>query len=122
MIVINKERAKAKIRKAINTCPTDCKLQRKKLDKFNQPSGEFQNLSNFTGYFQVTTTRQKYKVTHNGVLPVAPAINLMVIIDEDTKIIRKGDFIRANEELYKVIDFVDMNKLGIYYDIVLEEQ
>lgn len=119
--MFKRERIKARVKKMISRVSTQCVVLRPKLDKFKQPTNDVYIVASFDGYFQVTTSKQKYKITEAGVLPVAPLINLITVIDEDTKKIVKGDKLQANAETYKVIDKVDMDKLGIYYSIVLEE-
>lgn len=119
--MINKDNIKYKIKRLIKKIPSECIVFRIKPGEFKQQTGEKEEIAKFEGCFQVTTSKQKYQVTDFGTIPISPNINLIAIVDEKTKLIKKDDIIQSGDYSYKVIDKIDMNKLGIYYSIVLEE-
>ncbi len=94
-------------------------VYRKELDKYKEPTGKEIQVAQIKGLYHitkgyVTETAQDGTRTHLKGQP------MLLCKHEETKDIQTGDYIRINQNVYKVIDKNNIQEYNIVTDISME--
>ncbi len=94
-------------------------VYRKELDKYKEPTGKEIQIAQIKGLYHitkgyVTETAQDGTRTHLKGQP------MLLCKHEETKDIQTGDYIRINQNVYKVIDKNNIQEYNVVTDISME--
>lgn len=117
---MNIEKVQAKIQKAINTFPSTVDVKRAGVNEFKEAAGET-DVCTVTGFFHTNASRQNISLNINmsGRYVARPEIKLLVVLDDDAKLIQENDYFELHNKKYRVVD--PNPQYDIYADLVLEE-
>lgn len=113
------ERIKPKIQKAINKLPTNATVKRCALNEYNEPIEEIvicEVIGLYHDVGETTFTRENKGKVEKEKIPY-----LMLVFDEKTKNIKKGDFVYLKNMKYEIMDTGNVYKLDAYLDMRLRQ-
>lgn len=108
-----------KVSQEIRVHGNDYNVYRKELDKYKEPTGKEMQVAQIKGLYHVTKgyvteTAQDGTRTHLKGQP------MLLCKHEETKDIQTGDYIRINQNVYKIIDKNNIQEYNIITDISME--
>ena len=108
-----------KVSQEIRIHGNDYNVYRKELDKYKEPTGKEIKVTQIKGLYHitkgyVTETAQDGTRTHLKGQP------MLLCKHEEIKDIQNGDYIRINQNAYKVIDKNNIQEYNIITDISME--
>ena len=108
-----------KVSQEIRIHGNDYNVYRKELDKYKEHTGKEIKVTQIKGLYHitkgyVTETAQDGTRTHLKGQP------MLLCKHEETKDIQNGDYIRINQNVYKVIDKNNIQEYNIITDISME--
>lgn len=113
------DRIKPKIQKAINKLPSNAVIKRATKNEFGEPSKE-ETICEVIGLYhdagETSNSRQD-----KGKVESSKKHYLMLVYDEQTAKIKKGDFVYLKGEKYEVLDTGNVYQLDAYLDMPLKE-
>lgn len=115
---LNIEAIKLKVKKAIMKLPSVVDVYRHKLGDRNEPTGE-ELVVQLTGlYHKAQNSFISAILAERGETKSRQVEYFMTIIDDDSALVRDGDFFILNDIKYKIVDLGCSQ--GICYDFALE--
>lgn len=116
--MINKEKIKRRIAKAIQKLPETVTVKREELDQFNQPSGEFIDICTIEGLYHKGNTSISLSVGDGGIIKNNKKEYFMVVFDDNAQLIKEGDSFELKGNKYIIQDLGNNN--DIYLDMLIE--
>ncbi|KGG81069.1 hypothetical protein Y919_02565 [Caloranaerobacter azorensis H53214] len=116
--MINKEKIKLRIAKAIKKLPETVTVKRESLDKFNQPTGDSVDVCTIEGLYHKGNTVISVSIGEGGIVKGNKKEYFMVVYDENAKLIQEGDYFELKGHKYVIQDLGNNN--DIYLDMLIE--
>ena len=110
---------KPKIQRVISKFPTIVTVYRDTKNEFGEPNGKDQ-VCEITGFYHEGTTQITVSIADKGEVKKANQKFLMVVYDELSCSIKKGDYFFLEGKKYIIKDKGNQNLLNIYFDMLLE--
>lgn len=111
--MINKERIKVQVAKAISQDPSVVDVKRQGVNAFNEPQGEF-DVTKITGFFYNGSQSLNINVTTGASTITGRNEKFIVVYDTEGQKIKENDYFILNGIKYKITD------LGNLFDICLD--
>lgn len=117
--MINKEKIKRRIAKAIQKLPETVIIKREKLDDFNQPlSDPPVEVCTIEGLYHKSNTSINVSVGDGGIVKGNKKEYFMAVYDDNAQLIREGDSFECKGHKYTIQDLGNNN--DIYLDMLIE--
>lgn len=111
------ERKRNVVDKAIKNYGQEITFKRQVFNEFKEPQGE-QIVCKVFGFYYRGRSILSIKSNIAGETNTSKEEKLMILIDSNSKDIKKGDTFTLNDNKYKLLDLE--NAFDLYYDITLE--
>ena len=118
--MINKDKIKAKVKKAIKKLPSQAVVKRAYENDFGEKSDllelvcELEGLSHEGINLSIT-------LENKGEVKSDKGLYFLIAYDETAKLIQKDDYIYIEGYKYQIKDLGNVNKMDIYMDMKLQE-
>lgn len=121
--MINKEKIKAKVKKAIKKLPSQAVVKRAYTNDFGEKSNLLELVCELEGLYHESNNQYSQNITLQNKAEVIKRENIYFLIayDETAKLIQKDDYIYINGYKYQIKDLGNVNKMDIYMDMRLQE-
>ena len=121
--MINKEKIKAKVKKAIKKLPSQAVVKRAYTNDFGEKSDLLELVCELEGLYHESNNQYSQNITLQNKAEVIKEKNIYFLIayDETAKLIQKDDYIYINGYKYQIKDIGNVNKMDIYMDMRLQE-
>lgn len=121
--MINKEKIKAKVKKAIKKLPSQAVVKRAYTNDFGEKSDLLELVCEIEGLYHESNNQYGQSITLQNKAEVIKekSIYFLVVYDETAKLIQKDDYIYINGYKYQIKDIGNVNKMDIYADMRLQE-
>ena len=121
--MINKEKIKAKVKKAIKKLPSQAVVKRAYTNDFGEKSDLLELVCELEGLYHESNNQYSQNITFQNKAEVIKRKNIYFLIayDETAKLIQKDDYIYINGYKYQIKDLGNVNKMDIYMDMRLQE-
>lgn len=121
--MINKEKIKAKVKKAIKKLPSRAVVKRAYTNDFGEKSDLLELVCELEGLYHESNNQYSQNITLQNKAEVIKGENIYFLIayDETAKLIQKDDYIYINGYKYQIKDLGNVNKMDIYMDMRLQE-
>lgn len=121
--MINKEKIKAKVKKAIKKLPSQAVVKRAYTNDFGEKSDLLELVCELEGLYHESNNQYSQNITLQNKAEVIKRENIYFLIayDETAKLIQKDDYIYINGYKYQIKDLGNVNKMDIYMDMRLQE-
>lgn len=121
--MINKEKIKAKVKKAIKKLPSQAVVKRAYANDFGEKSDLLELVCELEGLYHESNNQYSQNITLQNKAEVIKGENIYFLIayDETAKLIQKDDYIYINGYKYQIKDLGNVNKMDIYMDMRLQE-
>nr|DAY75422.1 MAG TPA: hypothetical protein [Caudoviricetes sp.] len=121
--MINKEKIKAKVKKAIKKLPSQAVVKRAYTNDFGEKSDLLELVCELEGLYHESNNQYSQNITLQNKAEVIKGENIYFLIayDETAKLIQKDDYIYINGYKYQIKDLGNVNKMDIYMDMRLQE-
>lgn len=121
--MINKEKIKAKVKKAIKKLPSRAVVKRAYTNDFGEKSDLLELVCELEGLYHESNNQYGQSITLQNKAEVIKekSIYFLVVYDETAKLIQKDDYIYINGYKYQIKDLGNVNKMDIYMDMRLQE-
>ncbi|SCI51602.1 hypothetical protein [Intestinibacter bartlettii] len=121
--MINKEKIKAKVKKAIKKLPSQAVVKRAYTNDFGEKSDLLELVCELEGLYHESNNQYSQNITLQNKAEVIKGKNIYFLIayDETAKLIQKDDYIYINGYKYQIKDLGNVNKMDIYMDMRLQE-
>ena len=121
--MINKEKIKAKVKKAIKKLPSRAVVKRAYTNDFGEKSDLLELVCELEGLYHESNNQYSQNITLQNKAEVIKGENIYFLItyDETAKLIQKDDYIYINGYKYQIKDLGNVNKIDIYMDMRLQE-
>ena len=121
--MINKEKIKAKVKKAIKKLPSRAVVKRAYTNDFGEKSDLLELVCELEGLYHESNNQYSQNITLQNKAEVIKEKNIyfLVAYDETAKLIQKDDYIYINGYKYQIKDLENVNKMDIYMDMRLQE-
>lgn len=121
--MINKEKIKAKVKKAIRKLPSYAVVKRAYTNDFGEKSDLLELVCELEGLYHESNNQYSQNITLQNKAEVIKGKNIYFLIayDETAKLIQKDDYIYINGYKYQIKDLGNVNKMDIYMDMRLQE-
>ena len=120
--MINKNKIKANIRKAIKKLPTEATVIRDLIDeKFNEPTGEYETICEIEGLYHEGTLSLTVSRQDKGEIKSDKGIYFLIVYDEEAMKIKKDDVLLIGKDKFIIKDLGNANRMDIYLDMKLQE-
>ena len=121
--MINKEKIKSKVEKAIKKLPSLGVVKRAYTNDFGEKSDLLELVCELEGLYHESNNQYSQNITLQNKAEVIKGENIYFLIayDETAKIIQKDDYIYINGYKYQIKDLGNVNKMDIYMDMRLQE-
>lgn len=115
--MINKERIKIQVVKAISQDPSVVEIKRQGINDFGEPQGESE-VTIVTGFFYKGSQSLNINISTAASITTGRNEKFLVVYDTEGQKIKENDFFTLNDIKYKIIDLG--NLFDIYLDMTLE--
>lgn len=121
--MINKDKIKAKVKKAIKKLPSRAVVKRAYTNDFGEKSDLLELVCELEGLYHESNNQYGQSITLQNKAEVIKekSIYFLVVYDETAKLIQKDDYIYINGYKYQIKDIGNVNKMDIYADMRLQE-
>ena len=121
--MINKEKIKAKVKKAIKKLPSQAVVKRAYTNDFGEKSDLLELVCELEGLYHESNNQYSQNITLQNKAEVIKGENIYFLIayDETAKLIQKDDYIYIEGYKYQIKDLGDVNKMAIYMDMLLQK-
>lgn len=121
--MINKEKIKAKVKKAIKKLPSQAVVKRAYTNDFGEKSDLLELVCELEGLYHESNKEYRQSITLGNKAEVIKEKDLYFLIayDETAKLIQKDDYIYIEGYKYQIKDLGDVNKMAIYMDMLLQK-
>lgn len=121
--MINKEKIKSKVEKAIKKLPSQAVVKRAYTNDFGEKSDLLELVCELEGLYHESNNQYSQNITLQNKAEVIKRKNIYFLIayDETAKLIQKDDYIYINGYKYQIKDLGNVNKMDIYMDMRLQE-
>ena len=121
--MINKEKIKAKVKKAIKKLPSQAVVKRAYINDFGEKSDLLELVCELEGLYHESNNQYSQNITLQNKAEVIKEKNIYFLIayDEIAKLIQKDDYIYINGYKYQIKDLGNVNKMDIYMDMRLQK-
>lgn len=121
--MINKEKIKSKVEKAIKKLPSLGVVKRAYTNDFGEKSDLLELVCELEGLYHESNNQYSQNITLQNKAEVIKEKNIyfLVAYDETAKLIQKDDYIYINGYKYQIKDLGNVNKMDIYMDMRLQE-
>ena len=121
--MINKEKIRAKVRKAIKKLPTQAIVKRAYINDFGEKTKLLEDICTLEGLYHESNAQYGIAVTLENKAEIIRGKNpyFLVVCDETAKLIQKDDYLILNNTKYLIKDLGNINKMDIYMDMMLQE-
>ena len=121
--MINKEKIKAKVKKAIKKLPSQAVVKRAYTNDFGEKSDLLELVCELEGLYHESNNQYSQNITLQNKAEVIKRKNIYFLIayDETAKLIQKDDYIYIEGYKYQIKDLGNVNKMDIYMDMRLQE-
>ena len=121
--MINKEKIKAKVKKAIKKLPTTGYVKRAYLNDFEEKTDLLEDICTLEGLYHESNNSNAQTITleNKGEVIKGKYPYYLIVCDETAKLIRKDDYLILDNTKYLIKDLGNVNKMDIYLDIRLQE-
>lgn len=121
--MINKEKIKAKVKKAIKKLPSQAVVKRAYTNDFGEKSDLLELVCELEGLYHESNNQYSQNITLQNKAEVIKGENIYFLIayDETAKLIQKDDYIYIEGYKYQIKDLGNVNKMDIYMDMRLQE-
>ena len=121
--MINKEKIKSKVEKAIKKLPSLGVVKRAYTNDFGEKSDLLELVCELEGLYHESNNQYSQNITLQNKAEVIKRKNIYFLIayDETAKLIQKDDYIYINGYKYQIKDLGNVNKMDIYMDMRLQE-
>ena len=108
-----------KVEREIKTHGMEYEFKRKVLDKYKEDTVESKTIKNVIGLFHTTKGYISVNTTDDSKVQTKGQPKMMIVFD-DSKEIKKGDFVLINNKTYVVLEKNNVQEMNIVIDISLE--
>ena len=121
--MINKEKIKSKVEKAIKKLPSLGVVKRAYTNDFGEKSDLLELVCELEGLYHESNNQYSQNITLQNKAEVIKGENIYFLIayDVTAKLIQKDDYIYINGYKYQIKDLGNVNKMDIYMDMRLQE-
>ena len=121
--MINKEKIKSKVEKAIKKLPSLGVVKRAYTNDFGEKSDLLELVCEIEGLYHESNNQYSQNITLQNKAEVIKRKNIYFLIayDETAKLIQKDDYIYIEGYKYQIKDLGDVNKMAIYMDMLLQK-
>lgn len=121
--MINKEKIKAKVKKAIKKLPSQAVIKRAYLNDFGEKTDLLEKICELEGLYHESNNQYGQTITLENKAEVIKEKNLyfLIVCDETAKLIQKDDFLFIENTKYQIKDLGNVNQMDIYMDVRLQE-
>ena len=121
--MINKEKIKSKVEKAIKKLPSLGVVKRAYTNDFGEKSDLLELVCELEGLYHESNNQYSQNITLQNKAEVIKGENIYFLIayDETAKLIQKDDYIYINGYKYQIKDLGNVNKMDIYMDMRLQD-
>lgn len=118
--MINKDKIKTKVKKAIRKLPSYAVVKRAYTNDFGEKSDLLELVCELEGLYHegsnISVTLQ-----NKGETKTDKGLYFLIVYDETAKLIQKDDYIYIEGYKYQIKDLGNVNKMDIYMDMKLQE-
>lgn len=118
--MINKEKIKAKVKKAIKKLPSQAVVKRAYLNNFGEKTDLLEKICELEGLYH-EGSNLSITLQNKGEVKSDKGLYFLIVYDETAKLIQKDDFIYIDGFKYQIKDIGNINKMDIYMDMKLQE-
>lgn len=118
--MINKEKIKAKVKKAIKKLPSQAVVKRAYTNDFGEKSDLLELVCELEGLYH-EGSNLSITLENKGEVKSDKGLYFLIAYDETAKLIQKDDYIYIEGYKYQIKDLGNVNKMNIYMDIRLQE-
>lgn len=118
--MINKEKIKAKVKKAIKKLPTTGYVKRAYLNDFEEKTDLLDDICTLEGLYH-EGSNISISLQDKGEIKSDKGLYFLIVCDETAKLIRKDDYLILGNTKYLIKDLGNVNKMDIYMDMKLQE-
>ncbi|MGM9536080.1 MAG: hypothetical protein ACI3VR_12530, partial [Intestinibacter sp.] len=110
--MINKEKIRAKVRKAIKKLPTTAVIKRAYLNDFGEKTDLLEKICELEGLYHESNNQYGQNITLENKAEVIKEKNLyfLIVCDETAKLIQKDDFLFIENTKYQIKDLGNVNQ------------
>lgn len=109
---------KPKILKVINKFPTKVTIKRSQLNEFEEPTADLV-VCKIEGFWHDGNNMISQYIAASGKIKREKQNFLMVIYDQESVLIKEGDFFELDGAKYEIVDKGNCNNMDIYFDMLL---
>lgn len=118
--MINKEKIKAKVKKAIRKLPSYAVVKRAYTNDFGEKSDLLELVCELEGLYH-EGSNLSIALQDKGEIKTDKGLYFLIAYDETAKLIQKDDYIYIEGYKYQIKDLGNINKMDIYMDMKLQE-
>lgn len=118
--MINKEKIKAKVKKAIKKLPSQAVVKRAYTNDFGEKSDLLELVCELEGLYH-EGSNLSITLENKGEVKSDKGLYFLIAYDETAKLIQKDDYIYIEGYKYRIKDLGNVNKMDIYMDMRLQE-
>lgn len=118
--MINKEKIKAKVKKAIKKLPSQAVVKRAYTNDFGEKSDLLEMVCELEGLYH-EGSNLSITLENKGEVKSDKGLYFLIAYDETAKLIQKDDYIYIDGYKYQIKDLGNVNKMDIYMDMKLQE-
>lgn len=118
--MINKDKIKAKVKKAIKKLPSQAVVKRAYTNDFGEKSDLLELVCELEGLYH-EGSNLSITLENKGEVKSDKGLYFLIAYDETAKLIQKDDYIYIEGYKYQIKDLGNVNKMNIYMDIRLQE-
>ena len=118
--MINKEKIKAKVKKAIKKLPSQAVVKRAYTNDFGEKSDLLELVCELEGLYH-EGSNLSISLQDKGEVKTDKGLYFLIAYDETAKLIQKDDYIYIEGYKYQIKDLGNVNKMDIYMDMRLQE-
>lgn len=118
--MINKDKIKAKVKKAIKKLPSRAVVKRAYENDFGEKSDLLELVCELEGLYH-EGSNLSITLENKGEVKSDKGLYFLIAYDETAKLIQKDDYIYIEGYKYQIKDLGNVNKMNIYMDMRLQE-
>lgn len=118
--MINKEKIKAKVKKAVKKLPSQAVVKRAYTNDFGEKSDLLELVCELEGLYH-EGSNLSITLENKGEVKSDKGLYFLIAYDETAKLIQKDDYIYIEGYKYRIKDLGNVNKMDIYMDMRLQE-
>ena len=118
--MINKEKIRAKVRKAIKKLPTQAIVKRAYINDFGEKTDLLEKVCDLEGLYH-EGSNISITLQNKGEVKSDKGLYFLIVYDETAKLIQEDDFLFIGNTKYQIKDLGNINKMDIYMDMKLQE-